>query len=89
MVFRSCTAPAEAAVREQAGSRAAVRAAADQIRQVEIDRQKAEYDAIEPKEFLIVSGLPRSGTSLMMQILRAGGIEPLTDAKRAADEDNP
>jgi len=57
--------------------------------QVEIDRQKAEYDAIEPKEFLIVSGLPRSGTSLMMQILRAGGIEPLTDAKRAADEDNP
>jgi len=87
--LRQEQAAAEAAVREQAGSRAAVRAAADQIRQAEIDRQKAEYDAIEPKEFLIVSGLPRSGTSLMMQILRAGGIEPLTDAKRAADEDNP
>jgi len=25
----------------------------------------------------------------MMQMLRAGGIEPLTDAKRTADEDNP
>ncbi|HKI70445.1 MAG TPA: sulfotransferase, partial [Verrucomicrobiae bacterium] len=37
----------------------------------------------------IVSGLPRSGTSLMMQLLTAAGIEALTDAKRAADEDNP
>ncbi len=87
--LRQEQAAAEAAVREQAGARAAVRAEADRIRQIEIDRQKAEYDAIEPKDFLIVSGLPRSGTSLMMQILRAGGIEPLTDAKRAADEDNP
>jgi len=40
-------------------------------------------------EFLIVSGLPRSGTSLMMQILRAGGIPILTDGRRAADADNP
>jgi LPS sulfotransferase NodH len=37
----------------------------------------------------IVSGLPRSGTSLMMQMLSAGGIPPLTDEIRAADEDNP
>jgi Sulfotransferase domain len=37
----------------------------------------------------IVSGLPRSGTSLMMQILAAGGISPLTDNQRAADESNP
>lgn len=37
----------------------------------------------------VVSGLPRSGTSLMMQMLRAGGIPPLTDNLRAADEDNP
>lgn len=87
--LRQEQAAAEAAVREQAGARAAVRAEQDRIRQVEIDRRKAEYDAIEPKDFLIVSGLPRSGTSLMMQVLRAGGIEPLTDAKRAADEDNP
>ena len=37
----------------------------------------------------VVSGLPRSGTSLMMQTLAAGGIPPLTDAERAPDESNP
>jgi hypothetical protein len=79
----------QALIREEAAARASVRAEQDKIRQGEIDRKKAEYDAIEPKELLIVSGLPRSGTSLMMQMLRAGGIEPMTDAKRAADEDNP
>ena len=37
----------------------------------------------------VVSGLPRSGTSLMMQMLDAGGIPPLTDDQRAPDESNP
>ncbi len=37
----------------------------------------------------IVSGLPRSGTSMMMQMLRAGGVAPFTDGLRTADEDNP
>jgi hypothetical protein len=37
----------------------------------------------------IVSGLPRSGTSLMMQMLAAGGLPILTDGLRAPDEDNP
>ena len=37
----------------------------------------------------IVSGLPRSGTSMMMKMIDAGGIPPLTDALRVADEDNP
>jgi len=37
----------------------------------------------------IVSGLPRSGTSMMMKILEAGGIPPLIDHVREADEDNP
>jgi len=37
----------------------------------------------------IVSGLPRSGTSMMMKMLTAGGLELLTDNIRAADEDNP
>jgi hypothetical protein len=37
----------------------------------------------------IVSGLPRSGTSMMMKMLEAGGIKPLTDRVRTADEDNP
>ncbi len=37
----------------------------------------------------IVSGLPRSGTSLMMQMLQAGGLKLLTDERRAADQHNP
>ncbi len=37
----------------------------------------------------VVSGLPRSGTSLMMQMLAAGGLPPLTDELRAPDESNP
>src|SRR6266849_5269902 len=37
----------------------------------------------------IVSGLPRSGTSLMMQMLVAGGIPALSDGERVADVDNP
>jgi hypothetical protein len=37
----------------------------------------------------IVSGLPRSGTSLMMQMLVAGGMTPLADGERKADTDNP
>lgn len=36
----------------------------------------------------VVSGLPRSGTSLMMQILKAAGIAPFTDDKRTADASN-
>ena len=37
----------------------------------------------------IASGLPRSGTSLMMQMLVAGGMTPLADGERQADADNP
>jgi Sulfotransferase domain len=37
----------------------------------------------------VVSGLPRSGTSMMMRMLEAGGLPLLTDGERAADEDNP
>lgn len=37
----------------------------------------------------IVSGLPRSGTSMMMRMLEAGGIPVLTDEIREADADNP
>lgn len=40
-------------------------------------------------EIIIVSGLPRSGTSLMMQMLVNGGMEVLTDEVRQADADNP
>jgi hypothetical protein len=37
----------------------------------------------------IVSGLPRSGTSMMMRMLEAAGVPPLTDHVRKPDEDNP
>jgi len=40
------------------------------------------------QEIIIVSGLPRSGTSMVMQLLEAGGLEILTDNIRAANEDN-
>ncbi|MBM3678750.1 MAG: sulfotransferase [Actinobacteria bacterium] len=38
---------------------------------------------------VIVSGLPRSGTSMMMKMLDAAGIPIMTDAVRTADVDNP
>ncbi len=45
---------------------------------------------LDPKrEVVVVSGLPRSGTSLMMQMLAAGGLPIVTDHERAADADNP
>lgn len=38
---------------------------------------------------VVVSGVPRSGTSLVMQMLAAGGMSVLTDGERTADADNP
>src|SRR5215207_3293217 len=38
---------------------------------------------------IIVSGLPRSGTSMMMRMLAEGGLSILTDEQRRADDDNP
>lgn len=44
----------------------------------------------EKNEFItIVSGLPRSGTSLMMNMLESGGMDILTDSIRTPDENNP
>ena len=40
-------------------------------------------------EVLVVCGLPRSGTSMLMQMLHAGGMPILSDGLREADEDNP
>ena len=41
------------------------------------------------KELIIVSGLPRSGTSMMMKMLAGGGLEAVVDHQRVPDEDNP
>lgn len=46
--------------------------------------------ALNPSRTItVVSGLPRSGTSMMMQMLEAAGFEVATDGHRAADADNP
>ena len=41
------------------------------------------------KSIIIISGLPRSGTSMIMQALEAGGMSIATDGKRKSDESNP
>jgi len=41
------------------------------------------------RPIVIVSGLPRSGTSMAMKMLDAGGLDLVTDEVREADEDNP
>ena len=38
---------------------------------------------------VVVSGLPRSGTSMLMRMLSAGGLELVVDGIRTADDDNP
>jgi predicted AlkP superfamily phosphohydrolase/phosphomutase len=38
---------------------------------------------------IVVTGLPRSGTSMVMRMLQAGGVEVVTDGERRADADNP
>jgi len=46
------------------------------------------FQKSQPK-ITIISGLPRSGTSMMMKVLEAGGMDIFTDNLRVADEDNP
>jgi hypothetical protein len=38
---------------------------------------------------VVVSGLPRSGTSMAMRMLQAGGLPTIEDGQRSADVDNP
>ena len=46
--------------------------------------------ALDPtRTITVVSGLPRSGTSMLMQMLEAAGLEVATDGRRVADSDNP
>jgi predicted AlkP superfamily phosphohydrolase/phosphomutase/tetratricopeptide (TPR) repeat protein len=54
-----------------------------------VEPQKFGPEIESSRIITVVSGLPRSGTSMMMQLLVAAGREALTDSKRAADEDNP
>lgn len=47
------------------------------------------HDRAPQNSIVVVSGLPRSGTSMMMRMLQAGGLELVSDNLRAADEGNP
>lgn len=50
----------------------------------------ADWSAVAKDDIItIVSGLPRSGTSMMMQMIDHGGLPPFTDGAREADADNP
>lgn len=58
-------------------------------RKKELDlTNKSDYKYYD-NQIVIVSGLPRSGTSLMMQMLDKGGMNSLTDNLREADDSNP
>ena len=73
----------------------------EELRRMEGLRQRARHKAIDRAErtppppagpaldFIIVSGLPRSGTSLMMRILDACGVPVKTDELRQPDDNNP
>jgi hypothetical protein len=53
----------------------------------------SENSSVKAAEFagriIVVSGMPRSGTSMMMQMLEAAGLEIHSDGRRPADVDNP
>jgi tetratricopeptide (TPR) repeat protein len=55
----------------------------------ELEHALPAYGPLPENAVVIVSGLPRSGTSMMMQMLAAGGVKVLADETRQADEDNP
>jgi Sulfotransferase family len=50
-------------------------------------RKLSRHSRGEP--IIVVSGLPRSGTSMMMKMLEAGGVPVWSDHERSADIDNP
>lgn len=52
-----------------------------------VDRRPRPLAA--PDRITVVSGLPRSGTSLLMQLLEAAGLELARDDARGPDADNP
>jgi len=50
---------------------------------------KRLFRGVQGEPITVVSGLPRSGTSMMMRMLEGGGLSIMTDSERGADIDNP
>lgn len=50
---------------------------------------RSQHKDSKKQPVIIVSGLPRSGTSMMMRMLAEGGIPVITDELRRPDSDNP
>ena len=69
---------------ERAGTAAALSTAGDQVPVPKI----AEMPPLE-ESLIVVTGLPRSGTSMVMQMLAAGNMAIVSDGLRQPDEDNP
>lgn len=61
----------------------------EHISDLPADMQRHGSERYTDNTIFVVSGLPRSGTSLMMQILEKAGIPVFKDDKRKADENNP
>ncbi len=53
------------------------------------DHSQVAPPADRSRVITVVAGLPRSGTSMMMQMIAAAGLEPYTDEQRLPDADNP
>jgi hypothetical protein len=50
---------------------------------------RSNQSKLTKQPIIIVSGLPRSGTSMMMKMLAEGGAPVLADEQRRPDDDNP
>ena len=57
--------------------------------QAEASRVKKDFNKYLQGTITVVTGMPRSGTSMMMQMLKEGGMELFTDNERISDENNP
>jgi hypothetical protein len=54
-----------------------------------LESLKRMFRKQQGEPIVVVSGLPRSGTSMLMKMLEAGGMAIMTDSERVADIDNP
>ncbi len=80
-------------MRRRRGARRPLVSAAERVEKalagVPVTSSSGDAAAPVAESLIVVSGLPRSGTSMLMQMLAAGGVPVMSDGLREADEDNP